>query len=244
VIAGRLNRNRVRTDRLYQETSTELTCWPQDTTSDVGDGAPPPPPPAPAPPPPPEAMMAMAQDIVVTGALRQRSMKVQQEDLGDLKLYRVPEPVTVAANAQKQVALLDKPRVPVALVYRADIDGDGDAMVRLIVRAQNRTTDGLGLPLPAGKVAVYQPGGARDLLIGEGSVGDKAIGEEVEIEIATATGVVARTLDGVTTVTNANRFAVAFEGRFGERPKGRAVRKDGRWIWAVTVPAGGTSVLK
>ena len=47
-----------------------------------------------------------------------RRMVAQQEELGDLKLYRIPEPVTVAARSQKQVALLQRAGVRVSLVYR------------------------------------------------------------------------------------------------------------------------------
>ena len=147
VIAGRLNRSGARNPQLYQQQSIDLTCWPQGTTSDIPEDAyadAPPPPPSPAP-----MMMAEAMDIVVTGSARRAksAMVVNQEELGDLKLYRVPEPVTVAANAQKQVALLDKERVPVSLVYRADIWGEGETTVRLTLRAKNRAADGLGLPL-------------------------------------------------------------------------------------------------
>jgi hypothetical protein len=252
VIAGRLNRNNERLDRPYQQQSINLTCWPQGTTSDIGEDEAPPPGPPPPPPPPP-MMMAEAMDVVVTGAARAKSaMVVKQEELGDLKLYRVPEPVTVAANAQKQVALLDKERVPVALVYRADIYGEGDAAVRLTLRAKNRAADGLGLPLPAGKLALYQRGTARELLLGEGSVGDKAVGEEVEIDVATATGVVARDAEGIgnshtLTVTNANPYPIVFESKLGDRDlsgfTGKVRKKDGAWLWAVTIPANGTTTL-
>ncbi len=255
VIAGRLNRSNERRDRPYTPQSMNLTCWPQETTSDLGasyasgSGGPPPPP----PPPAPMMMEAMASDMVVTASRAKSAMVVQQEELGDLKLYRVPEPVTVAANAQKQVALLDKERVPVALVYRADIWGDGDAQVRLTLRAKNRTADGLGLPLPAGKLALYQRGtvfegkSGRELLLGEGSVGDKAIGEEVEVDVTTATGVIARQNDGVLTVTNDNPYPVAFEGKLGDRDlsgfTGKVRKKDGAWLWAVAIPANGSVTL-
>ena len=186
--------------------------------------------------------------VTASRSREKAAMVVQQEELGDLKLYRVPEPVTVAANAQKQVALLDKERVPVALVYRADVYGDGDAAVRLTLRAKNRAADGLGLPLPAGKLALYQAGGPRELLLGEGSVGDKAVGEEVEIDVATATGVIAREVDGVLTVTNVNRFPVAFEAKLGDRNLSafstKVRKKDGAWLWAVTVSANGQAVLQ
>jgi hypothetical protein len=253
VIAGRLNRTGVRSEPPYQATSINLTCWPQGTTSDISVNQPGYPPPS---PPAPVLMMApaAASDIMVTANRRMEkaAMVVKQEELGDLKLYRVPEPVTVAANAQKQVALLDKERVPVSLVYRADIWGEGDAPVRLTLRARNRVADGLGLPLPAGKLALYQSGNPRALLLGEGSVGDKAVGEDVEIDVATATGIVARDIANtanthVLTVTNDNRYPVAFEARLGDRDlrgfSGKLRKKDGSWLWAVTVPANGTVTL-
>ncbi len=255
VIAGRLNRSTERAEKPYQEASINLTCWPQGTTSDIlaedlrsydVEGGP--------PLPAPVAMTAMmAESIVVTGSRRAKSaMTVQQEELGDLKLYRVPEPVTVAANAQKQVALLDKERVPVAIVYRADVYGEGDAAVRLTLRAKNRTADGLGLPLPAGKLALYQRGSTRELLIGEGSVGDKAVGEEVEVDVATATGVLARDTESTgnrhtLTVSNDNAYPVAFEAKLGDRNlrgfSGKVRKKDGEWLWAVTIPANGSLTL-
>lgn len=250
VIAGRVNRDR--TDRAPDRAppAIELTCWPSGTTSDVT---------GPVPPPPPSAMnapmmmdMARAESITVTASRRKFAV---QEDLGDLKLYRIPERVTVAARAQKQVALLERAAVPVRLVYRADMDGGDAPPVRLTVRARNRTADGLGLPLPAGKVALYQAmppgaGGARPLLLGEGAVDDKAVGELVEIDVASATGVTAREVETakrrrVLRVTNANAVPVAFEARFGDRiVSGSGLRRtDGTTIWAVTVPANGRATL-
>ena len=254
VVAGRLNRTATNGDRAYQPQSVALTCWPSATTSDIpleelrryaraSQMAPPPPPPAP--------MAMMAEDILVSGSLRAKSaMTVAQENLGDLKLYRVPEPVTVAAHAQKQVALLDKVQVPITLVWKVGPVGEGDNPARLTLRAKNRVADGLGLPLPAGKVAVYQAG-SRDLLLGEGSLGDKAIGEDVEVEVAQASNVIAR---GETvgkgqrrlTVTNANPYPVAVEAKLVEdnvRAAKGLKRKYGAWQWSVTVPAKGQATL-
>ena len=251
VIAGRLNRSGERSQPAYRNPSIALTCWPQATTSDIDPspfpGAPPP------PPPPPEPMMMApmaAMDIVVSGSRREKAaMVVRQEDLGDLKLYRVPEPVTVAAHAQKQVALLEREKVPVRIVYRADIDGGDLPRVRMTLRAKNRTTDNLGLPLPAGKVALYVAG-ERALLLGEGATADKAIGEEVEIDVATATGVIAREAQGdggrnTLTLTNANSYPIAFEAKFDGRVVSGAglKRKDGAMLWTVTVAANGTATL-
>ncbi len=252
VIAGRVNRDGSRSPKPYQQTSINLTCWPQGTTSDIDQmgrpnienmvgalGEP-----APAP------MAAMSMDVVVTGSLRRNkaAMVVKQEELGDLKLYRVPEPVTVAANAQKQVALLDKANVPVKLVWQTRISGDYAQPVVILIRAKNKVTDGLGLPLPAGKVAVYQDG----MLLGEGGVDDKAIGEDVELAIAQSPGVIARSVVQVkgrvtVTVTNANAYPVALEAKLdGESLSSfstKTRRKDGEWLWETVVPANGNMVL-
>ena len=106
--------------------------------------------------------------------------------------------------------------------------------------------------MPAGKLALYQSGRPRALLLGEGSVGDKAVGEDVEIDVATATGITARDIAGignthVLTVTNDNRYPVIFEAKLGDRNlrgfSGKLRKKDGSWLWAVAVPANGTATL-
>jgi len=53
------------------------------------------------------------EEITVTAA-RRAEPKVEQEQLGDLKLYRIPEPTTIASLQVKQVRLLDRAAVPVA----------------------------------------------------------------------------------------------------------------------------------
>src|SRR5690606_33495246 len=77
-----------------------LTCYPIGSTaagSPIDALIPPPPPPAPPP------MAARQESIVVTGmraadfAASAPALKAVEEALGDLKLYRVPQPVTVAA---------------------------------------------------------------------------------------------------------------------------------------------------
>lgn len=193
--------------------------------------------------------------IVVTG------IRASQEDLGDLKLYRLPERTTVAAMSQKQVAMLDRPAVPVSVIYRAQVlDDEAEEGVAILLRAQNRKEDGLGLPLPSGGVTVFEPLGERRILVGEGHIADKAVNEEVEVEAADATQVVAKMSDGdsggdweehILTVTNANPFAIRFEAELQvsdsykrTRASARLGRHRGRDVWAVDVPANGTATFK
>jgi hypothetical protein len=247
-VAGRLNRvaeNRVGAEPPPDQ--LELRCWPSATTSDVF--APPPP-----PPPPPvfdqvnSLPAADMESIVVTGTRIAR-----QEELGDLKLYRIPEPVTVASHSQKQVAFLDLKSVPVELFYQARVlDGDADK-VKLMLRARNRKEDGLGVPLPAGQVAVFRPGGGRPLLLGESSLDDKAVGEKVEIQVGDAQNVAlaatsAEAGEGgrtvTLTVTNALPEPIWFEANIGAGDQVRldrfgpnVVQDDGKWLWRIRVPA-------
>lgn len=201
------------------------------------------------------AAPAARDEVVVTGA---RVRMAVQEDLGDLKAYRIPDRTTVAAKSQKQVAMLAKDAVPVRIVYESQI-GFGDASdPQIVLRALNKTSDGLGLPLPAGPVALFERQGDRSLLIDESSTDDKAVGEEVEVKFPATANVTVelkqqqpkpRRYAFELIVRNANPFPVQFEGKFDIDPplmRGSSMKlgkKDGQNLWAVTVPANGSRTL-
>jgi hypothetical protein len=267
-VAGRLNRTAPNEEDRddHDEDWLQLRCWPAGTTgspsplstlvltngrregtTNVGDNL----------NSLPQAFASEDSDIVVS------AMRATQENLGDLKLYRIPEPVTVAANSQKQVAFLEQPAVRVQLVYRsrleAGFDGTQDAPKRLLV-TRNRTAEGLGMPLPAGTIQLFDAtAGGRPILIGEASIPDRAIDEDVEIEMGEATGLTIvdeetetgrRWDDHVLTVTNDQAVAVRYEAEFevdeGDRfrPRERLSSRNGRPLWAVTVPANGSATLR
>ncbi|WP_244552420.1 DUF4139 domain-containing protein [Allosphingosinicella indica] len=249
-VAGRLNRAQMANVIRPQAPPLHLQCWPEGTTSDglgvdvivvtgsrVG-GAPPP-----APPPPPAApmMMRMAEAVMVA----------QQEELGDLKLYRIPERVTVAAKSQKQVAMLVKPGVRVRQLQRSRFaaSGEGDVAVTRVLATRNRSAEGLGVPLPAGGVALFGTSEGRRILLGEGFVEDRAVGEDVEIAIGAATQMIARIAAPakdrrVLTVTNATAAPVRYEAEIdGEISGARLARRNGRGLWSVTIPANGSASL-
>jgi hypothetical protein len=100
-----------------------LTCYPIGSTA-AGSPVPNYGPYPPAPPP----MDGYGEGIIVTGARLQRAdfesnspittldkdSLAREENLGDLKLYRVPNTVDVAAKSMKQVAFLDREEVKAA----------------------------------------------------------------------------------------------------------------------------------
>ncbi len=260
VIAGRVNRD-AESPTPPTARPLELRCFPVPPPLPYRDGRPYPPPPPPSAPPAPVAMRGMiaeeAQDVVVTGS------RAKREDLADLKLYRLPGPVTVASRAQKQVGFLSKSRVGVALIYESRIYQGELSQTQLIVRAQNKAVAGLGEPLPAGHAVVFAANGTRPILIGEGATDDKAVGEQVEFKLGQTPNVVARIepvpvtpRDGRRdryrlTVSNANPWPVVYEARLYpggddyrlENPSARLTTKDGQPFWTTTVPANGRVTL-
>ena len=215
--------------------------------------------------------MAMAgsfddSDIIVTASKRMEALQevpiaitATSEALGDLKLYRIPIPVTVAARSQKQVAFLNSGKVKGELVYRASVDEEpGD--LEMLFRFKNRKLDGLGDPLPAGRVVVYQNSLWGRHLVGESTLRDKAVDEEVELIFGEPTNV---NIDSdytrddkkpwattEVTIANANPFAVRVELEFstgGYRTfkalPGKLISKPGKKVWAMTIAPGSTYKL-
>lgn len=257
VVAGRLNRRATR-DWPAAAAALRLSCYPLGTTTSdlnaeivvtgsrvvraaasrqmrIGPmlmSAPVLSPPAPPPPPPPP------------------------EDLGDLKLYRLRERVTVAANAQKQVALIDQRGVGFARVYRADLRYPSDSVAATVVlRLRNDAAGGLGVPLPAGTTMVSAPRGGRALVAGTGTLADTAVGEDVDIAAGTSGAVRASRvrLDATrsrVSVTNAlpepvvAEIPLAWPGQSAPASAGAALTLvKGAWTWRATVPPNGTATI-
>ncbi|KRA83051.1 hypothetical protein ASD76_02955 [Altererythrobacter sp. Root672] len=248
-----------------------LTCYPFGSTArgtPVYDLMPPPPP----PPPPPAPMMAAraemydaAESIVVTGS---RVMKAEEEALGDLKLYRVPVPVTVSAKGLKQVAFLDQDSVEGRLLYHVACSPwnaqDEAARASMLLVTVNDRKHGLGMALPMGGVAVFEPSSYGDQLVAEDQLRDYAEGQDIEVGLGESSQVFARcerTADFdfdeertrwspmQATLTNANRNPVKVRVSLG--PSGawqlRGIKgtrvKDGNVIVEVTVPGNGRREL-
>lgn len=185
-VAGKLNRDHVRVIE-GEARPIEIHCWPSQTTSDV-----------------PHMDLVTAQDvglleegdsIVVTGMRRSLAaaappppppapaMIAAQERLGDVRLYRIPIQVTVAAKSQKQVAMIQQPAVEVESILRLRLRGGQDfegPLPRILV-TRNDKKMGLGLPLPAGKIALFGTRVGRRILVGEGQIDDHTIGEKVPL---------------------------------------------------------------
>jgi hypothetical protein len=110
----------------------------------------------------------------------------EQEELGDLKLYRIPEPVTVNAKGQKQVAMIVKPAAKFDRLYQMSVtdhyEDDGKSQpMNILLRGENVKDKGLGLPMPSGQMMIFESSNYGPLLAGESDLEDRAVGEEVEV---------------------------------------------------------------
>ncbi|MEQ1539264.1 MAG: hypothetical protein ABL928_10070 [Sphingorhabdus sp.] len=208
---------------------------------------------------------ANGAEIVVTAARMKQSLMdipmavtavtvAELEDLGDLKLYRIPEPVTVNAKGQKQVAMIVKPDAKFNRLYRARLDepiyiplGENTPL-SIILKTDNKTENGLGLPLPSGQAMVFEDSNFGPLLAGEAALRDRAIGEKVELLVGTASDVqmvVTQISERKyqkgykVTITNARNEPInaEIEIPFDLRGKPKGIRKvDGMPTWSATVP--------
>ncbi|GGY92342.1 DUF4139 domain-containing protein [Novosphingobium colocasiae] len=260
VVGGEVNREGSREDADRPDGELVLQCYlkPQ-VPRPAGMSLPP-------PPPMPMAVYAPAAEIIVTAQRRSEKLMdvatvVQEEGLGDLKLYRVPVPTTVASNAQKQVAMHDLHGVKWTVLHTATLDGASDgAATGLLLRTKNAGENGLGFALPGGPVALFEPHGADMLLVGQGGLGNYAIGQDVEVSVGTSPQVRMRVeeraegdhwKDYEAIVTNANPWPVRFEGTVTqwdgqtlENVSAKLGRRNGRAQWTVTVPANGVARLR
>jgi len=257
-VAGKLNRDYVWVSR-GEAKPIATNCWPSETTSDIpeeeeGDdivvtGVMRRAPVAAAPPPPPPPAPVVAE----------AAMMAEQESLGDVRLYRIPIAVTVAARSQKQVAMIQQQAVQVESLLRLRFYPGQEyngPMSRMLV-TKNEKAKGLGLPLPAGTVALFGMREGHRILIGEGRIDDYTVGEKVEVPVATSTGVWAihRAYNGpdqlggyVVELSNdlAQAQTVEIELPLDARlMKGEAlVKRDGYMLWRTRLPAGSRKTLR
>lgn len=278
IIAGRLN-----VDSDYESLADPpvaeglyLTCYPFGSTS-AGSMVPPPVPVMPPPPP----MYAPASEVITVTASRLEArsydsvapvsvVTAEEENLGDLKLFRVPGRVNVSAKGMKQVAFLNKDTVKARYLYEADCypyQWIGDARepvpAHVLLVTKNEEAKGLGIALPQGALTLYEPTSYGPQVGAQSSLRDYARGQEVELELAPSAQVFAR-CERVAEkgdprangrkwtamraeLTNANphpitlRLNLGWGGRYDLRVPGhKVIVKNGSQVVEVTVPANGS----
>ena len=272
-VAGKINRSEETSDETPDETGSTAReeaanldvygqCWPSGTTT-------------PNPREPqlvaqaPEVMPIMsdyeALGVIVVTATKRESLKqfasmavtAVAEKVGDLVLYKIPVPVTVAARSQKQVAFLADKKIKGEVIYRTRVDPFSfPEDIAKLFRFTNTKRAGLGQPIPAGQVILYQDGAFGRQLIGEASTANKTINEDVELRFGEATHVTFERdpdFQGVGdryVVRNDNPYPIRFEleflngydAKFVRLPRG-LISKPGKRVWSVIVQPNSQRVI-
>jgi hypothetical protein len=147
---------------------------------------------------------AMARGMVMEQmAAKADAGAMREESLLDYHLYTLGRPTTLADQQTKQVALLTAPAVQVQKEYRLSGaeyyygaplgEVDTPHKVAVLLHVDNRKAAGLGLPLPAGVVRVYQrdsDGGSQ--FVGEDRIDHTPENEAANIKLGDAFDVAAR----------------------------------------------------
>lgn len=125
-------------------------------------------------------------EVVVTAAKRR---EVKQEDLGDYKLYRINEPVNVAAYQTKQIRFVKAKAGDYEKIYNFDIwlsgiDADEFSVqpARIEYRLNNDKDGEIAKALPKGTMRVFgRDKNGHRLVIGETEVKNTPVGNPMKI---------------------------------------------------------------
>ncbi|MEQ1497059.1 MAG: hypothetical protein ABL914_00225 [Novosphingobium sp.] len=278
IVAGRLSRAMV--DRIVDNAPAAIArCWPMEKTSDI--------------PEKPDRPYVLVQPylerpyrrwrqpdndkggIIVTAQRRTQMMQdtptavsaysseAIQEQLGDLKMYRIPRLTSVAAMQMKQTRLLERAGVSYERYYTARIYINPnkqpwfDQTVAML-RTRNDKKHSLGLPLPAGILLIDQFQFGRPMVLAEPELGDTAVDEKIELAIGAVSDVTvqSRCIDDKdrkyvmeTTITNAGATEIQFELEIENgldlkitNSTIAVIERDGKRLMLITIPAGGAVI--
>lgn len=140
------------------------------------------------------ARMAMKEEAVMDQA------QFKEKAFFEYHIYNLQRPSTIAQNETKQISLFEATNVKAKkkFFYRSGSGyyyyrtNDGKAKVAVIVEFENNEKDGLGVPMPKGKVRVYKSDGQSVEFVGEDLVDHTPQKEKVKLKIGDAFDVLAQ----------------------------------------------------
>lgn len=109
-----------------------------------------------------------------------------EQPLFEYHLYTLDRPATLTDRQVKQLVLFPPATIKAAKEFTYDGSGDKDK-VRANLVLNNTKENGLGKPLPGGRIRVYKSvGGKSDAFTGEDRIGHVAEGEEIRVYLGNA----------------------------------------------------------
>jgi len=138
-----------------------------------------------------EAAPVMRKAVLMSEASMDAGNQPQRESFSQFHLYTVPGRVDLLPGSTRQLGLLSAPRAVVTqeLASRYDnairqLSRPEEQGVNLSLHLDNTAGGGMGTPLPAGRVRVFQPSSDDSLLLlGEASIDHTGVGGEVVLPL-------------------------------------------------------------
>jgi hypothetical protein len=150
----------------------------------------------------PEPQRMRAMDALAAAPMAKGGNQFQQENFSEYHLYSLGRKTSVEDKETKQISLLEGTNVPVNKVfvvngqnyYYRSQQNPGSPIkdaVMVYYKFRNEEKAGLGMPLPAGNLRVYQKDSRGGVLfIGEDSISHTPKDEEITVHIGNAFDVV------------------------------------------------------
>ncbi len=138
---------------------------------------------------PPQPMYAKGARLDMATA----SAGFEEKTFFEYHMYTLGRPSTIANNETKQVSLFEPANTPIKKLYRYTV-ADGSKDVNVVVSFKNAEANGMGMPLPAGKIRLTKldTDGSEEFL-GEDQIDHTPKDEVVEIKVGNAFDVVGET---------------------------------------------------
>jgi hypothetical protein len=118
-------------------------------------------------------------------AMAQKEADFSEQSFSEYHLYTLDRPATLRDKESQRLSMLE-PR-SIATAPRYLYQGGDSRGVRAQIEVVNDSKSGLGRPLPAGRVRIYDTDPHGDLqFIGESRIGHTPEGEKVTLEVGSA----------------------------------------------------------
>jgi hypothetical protein len=109
----------------------------------------------------------------------------EEKQFFEYHLYTLDKKTTIKNNQTKQIQLIPTAHAAVTKIFSYNYQKDA-SKVAVLITTKNAKEQGLGMPLPRGKIRVYKKDGPDLEFIGEDQIDHTPKDEKIEIEIGQA----------------------------------------------------------
>lgn len=147
---------------------------------------------------------------------KQTGATFEAEDVFEYHSYQLGRKITLKNMREKQISLFPLLNTKISKSFNYNYQKD-PKNISVVVSAKNTNDNGLGFPLPMGRVRIYKEKGDQRLILGEDNIGHIPPNENIDIEVGKAFDIKAertvteRTREGKN--SEKNKIAIEFRNR-------------------------------